>query len=105
MFIVAVYIPPQANANAALKELHDYISALQNKHPEALYVVVANFNHVDLYATLPMFHQHVTIATRGDNTLNKVYTNRRETYRAIPVPISALQTTSPSNWSPHIAPC
>lgn len=51
-----------------------------------LYVVAGDLNHVNLHATLPMFHQHVTIATRGDNTLNKVYTNRRETYKAIPHP-------------------
>lgn len=86
MFIVAVYVPPQANANAALKELHDSISTLQNNNSEALYVVVGDFNHVDLHAKLPMFHKHVTIATRGDNTLNKVYTNRQEIYRAIPRP-------------------
>ncbi len=31
-----------------------------------------------------MFHQHVTITTLGDNTLDRVYTNRRGTYRATP---------------------
>lgn len=36
VFAVAVYIAPDANANNALKELHDNISSLQNKHPEAL---------------------------------------------------------------------
>ena len=43
----------------------------------ALYVAAGDFNHVNLQVTLPMFHQHVTIATRGDNTLDKMYTNRR----------------------------
>ena len=38
--IAAVYIPPDANANAALNELHEAISSLQNKHPEALYVAL-----------------------------------------------------------------
>ena len=32
-----------------------------------------DFNHVDLKAVLPKFHQHVTCATRGANTLDKVY--------------------------------
>ncbi|KAI4891376.1 hypothetical protein NFI96_006358 [Prochilodus magdalenae] len=39
VFVIAVYIAPDANANNALKELHDNISSLQNKHPEAFYVV------------------------------------------------------------------
>lgn len=82
VYIVAVYIAPHANASAALKELHDAVSSLQNKHAEALYVVAGDFNHVHLQDTLPMFHQHVTIATRGDSTLDRVYTNRSGTYRA-----------------------
>ena len=39
-----VYIPPDANANAALNELHEAISSLQNKHPEALYVAAGDLN-------------------------------------------------------------
>lgn len=88
MFIAAVFVPPDANTNATLKELHDAVSSLQNKHPEALYVAAGDFNHVNLQDTLPEFHQHpsVTIATRGDNTLDRVYTNRRGIYRAAPHP-------------------
>ena len=86
VLIIAVYVPPHANATAALKELHDTINTLQNKYPEALYVVAGDFNHVWLRDTLPTFQQHVKIATRGNNTLDKVYTNRRETYRAFPHP-------------------
>ena len=49
---------------------------LQNKHPEAVsYVVPEDFNNVHLQDTLSVFHQHVTIATWGLNTLDKVYTN------------------------------
>ncbi|KAI3362740.1 hypothetical protein L3Q82_001806 [Scortum barcoo] len=35
VFVTAVYIPPGAKANEALKELHNNISSLQHKHPEA----------------------------------------------------------------------
>ena len=84
--IAAVYIPPDANANAALNKLHEAINLLQNKYPEALYVAAGDFNHVNLQVTLPTFHQHVTIATRDDNTLDKVYSNRQGTYRADPHP-------------------
>jgi len=51
VFVVAVYIPPDAKANEALKELHNNISSLQ--HKEASYVVAGDFNHVNLTDTLP----------------------------------------------------
>ena len=88
VFVIIVYIPPGANANAseALKELHDTISSLQTKHPEAFYVVAGDFNHVKLTDTLPSFYQHVTIPTRGDNILDCVYTNIRGAYRALSRP-------------------
>ncbi|KAI4893114.1 hypothetical protein NFI96_020621 [Prochilodus magdalenae] len=86
VFVIAVYIAPDANANNALKELHDNISSLQNKHPEALYVVAGDFNHVNLTNTLPRFYQHIDIPTRGNNTLDRVYTNVRDAYRAVPHP-------------------
>lgn len=78
---IAVYVPPQATASDALKELHNSVSLLQNKHPEVLCVVVGDFNQVDLWDILPTFHQHVNITTRGGNTLDKVFTNRRGVYR------------------------
>ncbi|KAI3361850.1 hypothetical protein L3Q82_002181 [Scortum barcoo] len=67
-------------ANEALKELHNNISSLQHKHPEAFYVVAGDFNHVNLTDTLPKFYQHVTIPTRGNNTLDRVYTPTNETH-------------------------
>lgn len=39
MFVIAAHTAPYANPNNALKELHNNISSLQNKHPEAFYVV------------------------------------------------------------------
>ncbi len=34
----------------------------------------------------PKFHQHVTCATRGESILDKVYSNIKQGYRAIPTP-------------------
>ena len=84
VFVMAVYIPPGANANEALKELQNNINSLQSKHPEAFYVVAENFNHVNLTDTLPSFYQHVTLPTRGNKMLDRVYTNKRDAFRAIP---------------------
>ncbi|KAK3542247.1 hypothetical protein QTP86_021469, partial [Hemibagrus guttatus] len=41
---------------------------------------------VVILSVLPKFHQHVSCATRGDNTLDHVYTNIAEAYRAISLP-------------------
>lgn len=86
MYIVAVYFPPSAKASEALSELQDDICSLQNKHPEAFFVIAGDFNHVNMTDTTRGFYQHVTIATRGDNTLDRVYTNRHGDYRAVPLP-------------------
>lgn len=77
-----VYIPPGANANnkasEALQELHDIISSLQTKRLE----IVRDFNQVRLTDVLPRLHQHVDFPTRGNNTLDCVYSNICGAYRA-----------------------
>lgn len=80
--IVAVYIPPSANAQDALNERHDAICKQQAKHPEAFFIVLGDFSHADLKAVLPRLHQHVKIATRGENTLDKAYTTSKGAYTA-----------------------
>lgn len=70
VFITAVYIPPDANANQALGLLHDTVSSQQNMHPEAIHIVAGDLNHVDLKIVLPKLRQHVKCATRGENTLD-----------------------------------
>ncbi|KAL3981341.1 KRAB domain-containing zinc finger protein [Sarotherodon galilaeus] len=46
-FLVMFVIAPHANANNALKELHNNMSSLQNKQLKAFYVVAGDFNHVN----------------------------------------------------------
>ncbi|KAI4883935.1 hypothetical protein NFI96_030564, partial [Prochilodus magdalenae] len=48
VLIISVYIPPGANAKAALCELYSAISGLQNTHPDGLFIVVGDFNHMNL---------------------------------------------------------
>ena len=103
--IAAVYIPPDTNVNASLNERHEAISLLQNKHPEALYVAAGDFNHVNLQFTLLTFHQHVTAATRGDNTLDKVYTNRRGCTELPPQGNTVNLEESTESVLPYIAKC
>ncbi|KAK3575095.1 hypothetical protein QTP86_020708 [Hemibagrus guttatus] len=51
-----------------------------------LFCYRGDFNHADLKAVLPKFYQHVKRATRGANTLHKVYSNIKLGYRARPLP-------------------
>lgn len=85
VFIVAVYIPPIANAKEALSELHDAICKQQTKHPEAFFIVLGDLNHTNLKTVLQRFHQHILFATRGENTLDKAYTTLKGTYKASPL--------------------
>jgi len=84
--VTAAYIPPDANAKLSMKELHAAISKLQTQHPEAAFIVASHFNHSNLKSVLPKCYQHVSCPTRGDKTLDHVYTNVAEAYKAIPLP-------------------
>ena len=86
VMITAVYIPPDANAKVANSHLHSSISSQQSKYPDAVHIVAGDFNHADLKTVLPKFYQHVKCTTRGDKTLDKVYSNIKLGYRAKPLP-------------------
>ncbi|KAK0146581.1 hypothetical protein N1851_014085 [Merluccius polli] len=86
VFITVVYIAPDANASIALAILHNTISAQQSKYPHAVHITVGDFNQTNLKTVLPKLYQHVKCATRGDNTLDKVYTNIKNGYRAKQLP-------------------
>ena len=58
---IAVYIPPQADTNVALKELYVTISKIENSHPEAALIVVGDFNRASLKKVLPKFYQHIKV--------------------------------------------
>ncbi len=84
--IVAVYIPPCANAKDALRELYSAISEQQINNPDGFFIIAGDFNHANLKTVLPKFYQHVNFATRGDNTLDFVYTTVKNANKAVPRP-------------------
>lgn len=53
--IVAVYIPPQANAKQALAQLHSSISKQQDAHPDSAFIAAGDFNHVNLRSVIQKF--------------------------------------------------
>lgn len=85
-FIVTVPVRSSTNLSVALWELHDQVGELQNKHPEPFFGEGGAFNRTKLTDTLLWLYKHVSIATRGNNTLDQVYTKRWEAYRAVTRP-------------------
>ncbi len=73
IIITAVYIPPQANTDQALRELYGNISEQESAHPDIAFVVTGDFNKANFRTIAPKYFQHVTINTRGDRTLDHCY--------------------------------
>ncbi len=67
IIITAVYIPPQANTDQALKELYRNISEQETTHPDAAFIT-GDFNKANFRTIAPKYFQHVTINTHGDRT-------------------------------------
>ncbi len=84
--IVAVYIPPCANTKDALRELSSAISEQQTNNPDGFFIIAGDFNHANLKTVLPKFYQHVNFATRGNNTLDFVYTTENNAYKGCTPP-------------------
>lgn len=84
--ITAVYMPVSVNANNALAEQHNIISCTQNRHPEGFFIIGWDFNQTNLRKIMPKFHHNIALPTRGENTLDHVYTNTRSAYKAVPHP-------------------
>ncbi len=62
------------------------ITKQQRAHPDGVHIIAGDFNKACLKSVLPKFHQHVKCATRGENTLDHVYSNIKHAYRAAPLP-------------------
>ncbi len=84
--IVAVYILPCANAMDALRELYSAISEQQTNNAGGFFIIAGDFNHANLKTVLPKFYQHVNFATRGNDTLDIVYTTVKSANKAEPCP-------------------
>ena len=82
VYICAVYIPPDANAKLALAQVHDSINDSLVAHPDSVFIAAGDFNHADLKTVLHKFHRNVKCATRGNKTLDQVYTNTADAYKA-----------------------
>ncbi len=86
--ITAVYIPPKANTDQALKELYGNISEQETPHPDAAFVVTGDFNKANFRTITPKYFQHITINTCGDRVLDHCYSYIRVAYKSFPRPPS-----------------
>ena len=57
--VLAVYIPPSADAAVACDVIGSAAAKLQNEHPDAFMVITGDFNRASLNNTLNNFHQYV----------------------------------------------
>lgn len=71
----AVFIPQDANVSTALSLLLTIINKQQLARPDGVFIVAGDFNKACLKTVLPKFVQYVDCATRGDKTLDHVYSN------------------------------
>nr|XP_049591334.1 uncharacterized protein LOC125978210 [Syngnathus scovelli] len=83
VIITAVYIPPNANASAALSLLLNTINEQQRAHPDGVHIIAGDSESEDC---TPPFHQHVKCPTRGERTLDHVYSKIKHRNRAMPLP-------------------
>ncbi len=86
IIITAVYIPPQANTDQALRELYGNISEQETTYPDAAFVITGDFNKANFRTIAPKYFQHITINTRGDHVLDHCYSPFRDAYKSLPRP-------------------
>ncbi len=68
--ITAVYIPPQADTDAALKDLYGHLCKLETVHLDAAFIITRDFNKADLRRIALKLFQHISCNTRGEGTLD-----------------------------------
>ncbi|XP_070767760.1 2,4-dienoyl-CoA reductase [(3E)-enoyl-CoA-producing], mitochondrial isoform X2 [Enoplosus armatus] len=82
-----VYIPPQANTEAAPSDLYKDLNCSQIGNPDAAVIVAGNFNQANLKKVMPDFHQHIDCTTMGTNTQDHCYTPFKNSYIAESLPM------------------
>ena len=89
IILTAVYIPPQANTDAAVIQLSDIVTRDEHSQPDSFVIVTGDFSKANPNKERPKFIQQVTRATRDGRTLDHCYTTIKGAYRSIPrAPIS-----------------
>ncbi len=83
----AVIIPPQADIDAALKELYGHLCKQETVHPDTAFFITRDFNKADLRTIAPKFFQHISCNTHGERTLDHCYFPFRNAFKSLPRPL------------------
>ena len=75
ILVTAVYIHPKANADNARDQLKATISLIENSHPDAVNLIMGDFNHCKIDDLIPTYTQYIDLPTRNNNTLDLCYGN------------------------------
>ena len=81
--VFLVYVPPDANAVAAVREISVAVNAMETASPDSPKIILGDFNHCPLEDALPNYVQCVQMPTRGDRVLDRCYCSVKESYKAI----------------------
>ncbi|KAK3528689.1 hypothetical protein QTP70_009067 [Hemibagrus guttatus] len=82
--LVGVYIPPQGDVRGGQCALADGIQSVERTNPDALVIVLGDFNKGNLSHELPKYKQFIKCPTREGNVLDHCYTIISGAYRAVP---------------------
>ncbi len=81
--LVNVYMPPDACLSAAMQQLAEQISEMEQRYPDSLLIILGDFNKANLSCELPKYRQHVTYPTRDSNILDHCYTIIKDAYHSV----------------------
>lgn len=84
--LFVVYIPPDADADAAAEILENLVTKYENECPEGVQIILGDFNHCNFKEKVPTYEQTVNCNTRGDAILDKMYCNVKSSYRVLKRP-------------------
>ena len=82
--LLAAYLPPDGSRNSCAI-LDNLVNTILSTQSDSLLIIAGDFNRVSLSPDTAL-HQHVTVATRENNTLDLVYSNVADAYRSVSLP-------------------
>lgn len=83
--ILTVYILPHTEKMETLGRLYSTNNRLEIAHPEA-FIVVEDFNRVNMRKVLAKFYQHINFHTQGNQTLDHCFSILKDSYKPLPCP-------------------
>jgi hypothetical protein len=84
--LFTIYIPPDANSSNACSTLRDMVDRRETATPEAVNIILGDFNRHPVKRHLTGYTQTVTCPTRGDAILDQCYINIKHAYTSKPKP-------------------